>query len=167
MSRVHSFAPLAAVDARVLVLGSMPGKASLEAGQYYAHPRNAFWPIIEALFGIGRDSAYAARCAALLGQRVAVWDVLKTCTRTSSLDSDIDESSIVPNDFPQFFARHPQVSAIFFNGSMAERTFRRHVASQLAPALTGLDAIRLPSTSPANASYSWEQKLAAWQVIAG
>ena len=166
MSRIHSFPPLAAADAHILVLGSMPGKASLMARQYYAHPRNAFWPIVESLFGIRRDLSYAARCVALLERRVAVWDVLKTCTRASSLDSDIDESSIVPNDFEQFFARHPYVGAIFFNGSMAERTFRKHVAARLAPALSGLDTIRLPATSPANASCSWERKLAAWQGIA-
>jgi len=166
MSRVQSFPPLAAADARVLVLGSMPGSASLKISQYYAHPRNAFWPIMEALFDIPRDLAYEVRCAALLERRVAVWDVLKTCARASSLDADIDSSSIVPNDFAQFFDRHPDVGSIFFNGSMAEQIFRRRVVALLPPELAALDMFRLPSTSPANASYTWERKLAAWRAIA-
>lgn len=165
MSRVHGFPPIAAADARILVLGSMPGKASLRASQYYAHPRNAFWPIIESLFGIDRTLPYEVRCAQLMVQRVAVWDVLQTCTRSSSLDSDIDRSSIVANDFPAFFALHPDIRVIYFNGAMAEQSFRRYATGLLPEALQRLPTVRLPSTSPANATYSFDRKLAAWRSM--
>ena len=165
MMRIHSFAPISGEDARILILGSMPGKASLQAGQYYAHPRNAFWAIIEAVYGIDRNLAYAERCARLVAQRVAVWDVLKTCTRSSSLDSDIDATSIVINDFPAFLVRHPGIGRIYFNGAMAEKTFLRHVQPILTQPFTGLAKQRLPSTSPANASYSFERKLSSWKEL--
>lgn len=166
MSRVHSFPPLSNDRALCLILGSMPGKASLRAGQYYAHPRNAFWPIIEQVFAISGDLPYAQRCALLVQRRVAVWDVLKTCTRTSSLDSDIVESTIVANDFRTFFAGHPAIRRIFFNGAMAERSFVRYVLPGLPGEYAALPRLRLPSTSPANASYSFGQKLAHWRILA-
>jgi len=165
MSRVYSFPPIADHDAERLVLGSMPGKASLRANQYYAHARNGFWPIIEALFGIPAILPYDQRCARLVRQRVAVWDVLKTCTRSSSLDADIDPASIVANDFGAFFRDHPRIRAIYFNGAMAERSFRRHVLPGLPAAATGLPGVRLPSTSPANASFSFQQKLDRWRQL--
>lgn len=164
--RVHSFPPIADARAELLILGSMPGKASLRAGQYYAFPRNAFWPIIEALFGIDAGKDYATRCAGLRQQRIALWDVLKTCTRSSSLDSDIDESSVVPNDLPGFLARHRAIRAICFNGTMAEKSFERHVLPVLDGAAAAIPRLRLPSTSPANASFSFAQKLECWRVIA-
>ena len=117
MSRVHSFPPLADAQARLLILGSMPGKASLQANRYYAHPRNAFWPIVERLFHLAPGLAYDERCAQLVRQGVAVWDVLMSCTRESSMDADIDTSSIVPNDFAGFFAAHPAIGRIYFNGA--------------------------------------------------
>lgn len=145
----------------------MPGKASLRANQYYAHPRNAFWPIIEALFDIDAGLPYEQRCARLMEQRLAVWDVLMSCKRSSSLDSDIDPASIVPNDFPAFFAEHPSIRAVYFNGAMAEQSFKRHVLSGLPTAIAELPRIRLPSTSPANASYSFQQKLDRWSRLRG
>ena len=144
----------------------MPGKASLRANQYYAHPRNAFWPIIDEIFGISKSLPYAQRCSALMRQRIAVWDVLKTCTRTSSLDSDIDQSSIVTNDLQTFFAEHPSIRAIYFNGAMAEKMFNRYVVPTLNGMAVDIPKIRLPSTSPANASYSYRQKLAHWWALA-
>jgi double-stranded uracil-DNA glycosylase len=165
MSRVHGFPPIAAADASLLVLGSMPGKASLRANQYYAHPRNAFWQIIESLFGIDRTLPYEVRCAQLMAQRIAIWDVLQTCTRSGSLDSDIERSSIIANDFPAFFAAHPDIRAIYFNGAMAEQVFRRYATDFLPEALQRLPTVRLPSTSPANATYSFDRKLAAWRIM--
>jgi TDG/mug DNA glycosylase family protein len=165
MSRVHSFAPLCGSRPRILILGSMPGRASLLAQQYYAHPRNAFWPIIESLFGIDRSLDYPARCALLVERGVAVWDVLKTCTRTSSLDSDIDPDSIVANDFASFLGRHGSIRHLYFNGAMAEQSYRRHVLPALGSASAAIPRQRLPSTSPANASYSFDRKLALWRVI--
>lgn len=144
----------------------MPGVASLDAQQYYAHPRNAFWPIMDALFGIDPAWSYADRCNALMERQIAVWDVLKYCRRPGSLDADIQPDSIVANDFRQFFARHRRVTSIFFNGSTAERLFRRHV--RLPPGTLPLEQPllqRLPSTSPAHAALSQQQKLAAWQSL--
>ena len=143
----------------------MPGKASLLAKKYYAHPRNAFWRIIEQLFGVDATLGYEERCARLTGHGVAVWDVLKACTRSSSLDSDIVESSIVPNDFQDFFDGHPKIRAIYFNGAKAETTYRRHVLAELLGPAAKIPALRLPSTSPANASLTFEDKLEAWQTI--
>jgi len=165
MTEVHSFAPVASDDAERLILGSMPGKASLEADQYYAHPRNAFWKIIERLLGLDLDACYADRIRLLTAHQIALWDVLKTCTRESSLDSDIVESSIVPNDFKTFFGSHPNVSHVYFNGAMAEKSYRKHVLPTLGetPPLT---YIRLPSTSPAHASLTVEAKIAAWKCVA-
>ncbi|OGA17744.1 MAG: DNA-deoxyinosine glycosylase [Betaproteobacteria bacterium RIFCSPLOWO2_02_FULL_63_19] len=158
---VHSFAPLAAPNATLVILGSMPGRASLLANQYYAHPRNAFWPIMGALFGAGADIPYARRVRMLKHAGVAVWDVLASCTRGSSLDSDIDEESIVPNDFASFFRSHPRIRRVFFNGTKAEASFRRYVVDGLGE--TTLRFERLPSTSPANASWSQARKVKAWR----
>ena len=161
---IHSFAPIAAPDATLLILGSMPGKASLLANQYYAHPRNAFWPIMGELFGADPAMPYARRVRVLEHAGVAVWDVLASCTRGSSLDSDIDKGSIVPNDFVSFFRAHPRIERVFFNGAKAEASFRRHVPGSLVA--TTLRFERLPSTSPANASWSHARKLRAWRIVA-
>ena len=160
MAHIHSFAPVAAAHARVLVLGTMPGKASLQAQQYYAHPRNGFWPVMGALLGFDARAPYAERTGQLCGRGVALWDVLQSCTRSSSLDSDIDTASIVVNDFAAFFAAHPQVHTVCFNGSLAAQLYRRHVQG---PPLVQL---RLPSSSPAHAALSWQAKAAAWRPLA-
>lgn len=163
--QVYSFPPISAPDATRLVLGSMPGKASLAAGQYYAHPRNHFWQVIETLFDLPAGSSYEARCAVLVEHRIALWDVLKACFRTSSLDSDIVEESIVPNDFAGFLARHPRIRAIYFNGAKAESVYLRYVRPTLPDALASIPLCRLPSTSPANASWTFRDKLERWRVI--
>ncbi|MFV0664433.1 DNA-deoxyinosine glycosylase [Denitromonas sp.] len=164
MSYVQSFPPLAGPDARLLILGSMPGRRSLAEQQYYAHPHNAFWPIMAELFGIEVTAPYAERCAALTAAGVAVWDVLAACTRESSLDSDIVESSIVPNDFASFFDAHPRIEGIYFNGAKAETSFLKHVLPTLSDAHLAIPRHRrLPSTSPAHAGLRFDAKLAAWQ----
>lgn len=163
MSHVHSFAPVIDEQARVLVLGSMPGRISLEMQQYYAHPRNAFWTLMESLFGIARSRPYAERLEALQAQQVALWDVLKLCTREGSLDSAIVESSIVCNDFAGLFTRYPQVRDVFLNGSKAAASFERYVVPTLGDHRIRLH--RMPSTSPAHAALSAQAKLAAWQVV--
>ena len=163
--RVFSFPPLSAADAKVLILGSMPGTASLNAGQYYAYPRNAFWRIIDSLFGVAADSPYAERCAQLVRHRVAVWDVLKACTRSGSLDAAIDHRSVEPNDLAGLLAGHPQIEVIFFNGATAQRLFERHVLPILPDSQAAIVRHRLPSTSPAHASLGFEQKLTAWRII--
>lgn len=163
MPHVQSFAPLADCRARVLVLGSMPSEASLRAGEYYAHPRNAFWPIMGQLLGFDPGVTYSERVRQLTFGGIAVWDVLATCHRSGSLDSDIDDASITVNDFAGFFRDQPLVSAVFFNGAKAESCFRKGVQSHL-PVLD-LTFQRLPSTSPANAAMSLEKKRQAWEVI--
>lgn len=166
MSEVCSFPPIARADARVLVLGSMPGVASLSAGQYYAHRRNAFWPIMGALLGFDPAAPYAQRLAALQAAHIAVWDVLQSCTRPGSLDASISRESEVANDFPLFFRQHPHIGHVFFNGTAAEAAFRRHVLPQMAQLVQNGPAMtRLPSTSPANASFSFDRKLAAWRAL--
>ncbi len=165
MSYIHSFAPLARDDARQLILGSMPGKASLAANQYYAHPRNAFWQLMEAVLAVPAALPYEERCEALLLQQVAVWDVLHTCTRTSSLDADIDATSIVPNDFAAFFTAHQNITTILFNGAAAERFYHRHVLPTLPADLKHHRLLRLPSTSPANAGIAYAGKVRQWQLL--
>lgn len=165
MNRIHSFPPLSRPDAHTLILGSMPGKVSLRETQYYAHPRNAFWRIIATHLDAPVACSYEQRVLLLLRNRIALWDVLQSCTRSSSLDADIDEASIIPNDFVAFFARHPDVGRVFFNGAKAEAAYMRHVKPALPREFDGLEYCRLPSTSPANASFSLEQKLEAWRKV--
>ncbi len=165
MVRVHSFEPIEDGNAQVLVLGSMPGQASLAAGQYYAHPQNAFWRIISVLLRCDPASAYPARVKALKSARIALWDVLQTCTREGSLDARIERDTQVANDFRTFFRKHKEITRVFFNGSKAQACFKRHVSEEIN---TGPIAYaRLPSTSPAHASLSFERKLRAWRVIIG
>jgi double-stranded uracil-DNA glycosylase len=162
MRRARSFPPLARANARVLILGSMPGAESLRRREYYAHPHNQFWPIMGELFGAGRELPYAERVERLLARGIAVWDVLKHCERPGSLDSDIVRGSEVVNDFGAFFRAHPGIDAIFFNGAKSEAVFRREVEKRLPRAP---DGTRLPSTSPAHAGLSRAAKLAAWRRI--
>jgi TDG/mug DNA glycosylase family protein len=165
MTRIHSFPPVSRPDATRLILGSMPGRASLAANEYYAHPRNAFWQLLELNLAIPATLPYRQRCEQLVHQHIALWDVLKTCTRKSSLDSDIDTSSIVPNAFTDFFASHPRITLVCFNGAAAENIYRRHVLPALPPALRELELRRLPSTSPANASIPLAEKIRQWRVL--
>jgi TDG/mug DNA glycosylase family protein len=163
--RVHSFPPTASATATRLILGSMPGKASLAAQQYYAHPRNHFWQIMHRVLDVPAAASYERRCQGLVQKGVALWDVLKTCTRTGSLDSDIVESSIVPNDFDAFLRAHPGIRAIFFNGAKAEQIYLSHVQPRLPDRLARIPTLRLPSTSPANASIPLAVKLKHWKLL--
>ena len=162
--RARCLPPIVASDARILILGSMPGRASLAARQYYAHPRNAFWPIMGRLLGFDVAQDYLTRVEALSGAGVAVWDVLDSCHRPGSLDFAIDERSLVVNDLAGFLAGHRAIKRVFFNGSAAARLFDRHLGAILN--VTGLQLTRLPSTSPAHAALTFAQKLAAWRVVA-
>jgi hypoxanthine-DNA glycosylase len=153
--------PIADTRARVLILGNMPSVMSLAAGEYYGNPRNAFWRIAAEVFGFVADDAYAHRTDALRRHSVAVWDVLRHCRRVGSLDSAVEPDSMVANDFGAFFAEHPSIGTVYFNGAAAERNFARLVRVE-AP----VSYVRLPSTSPAH-TMSFADKLAAWRVIAG
>ena len=163
MAKIRSFQPIESKNARVLVLGSMPGQASLTAGQYYAHAQNAFWRIISELLRFDAAAPYEGKVQALNTARIAVWDVLQSCTREGSLDARIERDSQVANDFRSFFRTHPGITRVFFNGAMAEACFKRHVLRSIDD--DSISYVRLPSTSPAHASLSFEQKLKAWRII--
>jgi hypoxanthine-DNA glycosylase len=166
MARVTGFPPICGRAPRILILGSMPGVASLEAVQYYAHPRNAFWPLMQSLFEIDAGLPYRRRAAALKRQGVALWDVLESCVRSGSLDAAIERDSVRANDIGGFLAAHRSVRAVFFNGQMAATAYRRHVVPTLSGETARVRTVRLPSTSPANAGWSFERKLAAWRQVA-
>ena len=160
-----SFPPVFRTDAQILLLGSMPGKASLRARQYYAHPQNSFWPIIESLFGVPAALSYIERTNLLVSNKIAVWDVFRSCIRNGSLDSSIQFGSATANDFSGFFKIVPEIRAVFFNGATAEREYVKRVAPTLSGKPATLPTYRLPSTSPAMAVMSREQKLERWQSI--
>lgn len=155
---------------QVLILGSMPGVKSLQDNQYYAHARNAFWPIMQALFSIDAVIDYSQRLEQLNQQGVGLWDVYKRCYRPGSLDSNIDKNSSELNDFVSLLRRYKNIKAIFFNGKAAETAFYKNVIPVLEQ---GLDAERfenlsfhgLPSTSPANAAMNIANKTLQWQVV--
>jgi TDG/mug DNA glycosylase family protein len=163
MKRIHSFAPVEDADASVLILGSMPGKASLAAGQYYAHHRNMFWTIMGELVGAHPGLPYQERLKILRSSGIALWDVLESCLRKTSMDAHIKATSEVPNDFNAFLLQHPGVTHVFFNGAKAEQSFMKHVLPSLKSA--PLQFQRLPSTSPANAGMNYRQKLLAWRSV--
>ena len=153
--------PIVSLRSRVLILGSMPGIRSLQAQEYYAHPRNLFWPFMHALLGIDPALPYPGRRQALDEAGIALWDVLATCERAGSLDSAIRDDSAVPNDLDALLAKHPRIGTILFNGTKAEQTYRRFIAP--GPGHTVLRCVRLPSTSPANASQRVPDKLQCWR----
>ena len=143
----------------------MPSVKSLQQQQYYAHPRNAFWPIMSALFKIEKGSSYQLRCQQLVKNNIAVWDALKACQRQGSLDSNIETNSMVANDFNTFLQQHSKIEKILFNGGRAEQVFKQHVLPTLDESLKQISQTRLPSSSPAHASITFKQKLDQWQNI--
>lgn len=162
MKLSQGFAPLAGAGAQTLILGSMPGVASLEAQQYYAFSRNAFWKIMGDLFDAGPQLDYPQRLEKLVLNRIALWDVIATCHRPGSLDSAIRESDLTTNDFGGFFQQYPEINRICFNGQKAADLFMKKVHPQLD---AHYQYITLPSTSPAHASKNYIQKLQEWSVI--
>ena len=165
MTILKSFAAIASADARVLILGSMPSETSLLKQQYYGHPRNAFWPIMGVLFAAGPELPYEQRKQILMQRGIAVWDVLKHCRRPGSMDADIDMASIEVNPFAAFFARHPLLRWVCFNGGTAEKVYRQRVMPDLSGKFEYLHYQRLPSTSPAYAAMNLQQKVAVWAVV--
>jgi len=158
----QGFAPVTRPDARILILGSMPGVASLEAVQYYAFERNVFWKIMGDLFTAGPELDYQLRLQKLVANHIALWDVIETCHRPGSLDSAISEDGMTTNDFKSFFEQHPQVTQVYFNGQKAASLYKKKVLPDL---ISQLKYHVLPSTSPAHASKSYATKLEAWSVI--
>jgi TDG/mug DNA glycosylase family protein len=163
--RTASFAPIATKKARILILGSMPGIKSLEMRQYYAHPQNAFWHVMAALFDAPVDT-YALRIALIKNNHLALWDVLKCCERHGSLDIKIDDATIDVNDFAAFFNIHRRITHVFFNGTKSEKEFRKRVLPFLSQKVCGrLVLNRLPSTSSAMASLTRAGKIRSWQAV--
>jgi hypoxanthine-DNA glycosylase len=165
MSAIDGFAPIVSGNARVLILGTMPSEASLFRQQYYGHPRNAFWPIMSKLFGSDPGLCYQRRKEVLINNGIAVWDVLGSCHRLGSLDSNIKLATIRTNDFNSFFTDYKDIKRVFFNGRMAEKLYQKQVLPILNHRFSYLQYQCLPSTSPANASLKFEQKIEAWKVI--
>ncbi len=156
-------------DCRVLVLGSMPGNASLQAARYYAHPRNRFWPLMAALCGFDPALDYPARMAALQARGVGLWDVIGRCRRNGSLDAAIERGSEVANPLAVRIAALPQLRAIALNGGKAAQAFARHVAPDLPAQLLAqggaVNVLALPSTSPANAAMDLARLGQAWDSL--
>lgn len=158
MNLVEGFAPIATPDSQGLILGTAPSCASLKQQQYYAHPRNAFWPILGSILGFDPQLNYPQRKTFLRQKRLALWDVLLSCERKMSADSSIQPIQF--NNFNQFFKTHPHLQAVFFNGQMAKKLFFKQPK---IPKILVYSV--LPSTSPANARLRFSEKLQAWQVI--
>lgn len=151
------FPPVIATDTRVLILGSFPGAASLAASQYYAHPRNQFWRLLSILLGEDLvQQPYEQRLARLLVHQIGLWDVIAACERSGSLDTSIRNPQF--NDFALLKERCPSLTKICFNGKASGRFAARF-------ATTGFETLALPSSSPANAQSSFDQKLEAWRRI--
>jgi len=156
-ARLSGLPPVIARHTRLILLGSFPGAASLAAGQYYAHPRNQFWPLLSALLGEDlAELAYAQRLQRLRAHGLGLWDVIAECRREGSLDSAIRDARF--NDLAGLRRRAPQLVAVAHNGGESARAMR-------VTAALGLAVYRLPSSSPANASWSFERKLAAWRAV--
>lgn len=161
--RASSFPPIARADARILILGSLPGLASLKKQQYYAHPQNAFWRILEQVFGIPVNAPYRERCLLVSEARLAIWDVCQSAFREGSLDSAIQKNSVVANDIQGLLADCPQIERIVFNGLAAASLFKRHIALAQPINTPAITTMVLPSTSPANASIRLTEKQQKWQ----
>ncbi len=164
MPLVHSFEPIVGSNPRIVILGSMPGVVSLQAVQYYANPRNAFWAIIAELFGIDIDCSYQSRVDQISQLPLILWDTLKACHREGSLDSKILKQQIEANNIAGLTEQYSGLRAIAFNGAASEKYFNQLEKHRL-PANHQLELIKLPSTSPANASMNFDQKLVIWRQL--
>ncbi len=160
--RRRAFGPISGIRPQVLVLGSMPGPASLAARQYYAHPSNCFWRVLAAVTGIPADAPYALRCDGLKRVGLALWDVIAECRRTGSADQNIERDDLKLHDVAGWLRRHPTVHTVVFNGGYAEQLFRRRILPRLGQRAAALRLLRLPSTSPAHARRSERTKTNIW-----
>lgn len=157
----YGFPPIADKDAKILILGSLPSVLSLQKLQYYGNPQNHFWRILYALFGCEPDAAYEERKKFLVSKNIALWDSAAGATNPGSLDGTI--KNVIPNDFAWFFAEHPRIGHIFFNGSKSEEVFRKYFPSNFA----SVPHTRLPSSSPIPTpqNRNFEEKLESWRIV--
>ncbi len=158
MSNTKSFLPIIGNNPKVLILGTLPSKKSLELQQYYGHSRNAFWKILFSLFGKEFSSNYNNRKSLVIENNIAIWDVCYTAIRKGSLDSAIREES--PNKIDELILENPLISTITFNGQKAAKLYEKHF-----PKFDNINYITQLSTSPANAKFSFEEKLEDWSQI--
>ncbi len=160
----ESFPPILPENPTILILGSMPGVKSLEAGEYYAHPQNLFWKIMGEALSFSPSVPYRERVCALENTGVALWDTLKFCERRGSLDSDIKTATEIPNDIGGLLAQNPSIRAVFFNGKKPEQVFKFHITPLMEKCIKNRIHIEtLPSTSPANAGMAKGRKTALWK----
>jgi methylated-DNA-[protein]-cysteine S-methyltransferase len=161
---LHALAPIVDIYSRVLVLGTMPSTISLQTGEYYANPRNQFWPILYKIFGLSLDSQpgrnYVDKIAILQQNGIGVWDVLKECERDGSGDLMIKNG--VTNNFVEMLANHPNIKCVFFNGQKANELFSKLNKER---SFNDVKFLCLPSTSPANARVPFENKVECWRAI--
>ena len=160
MSKINGFPPILPSLPKILILGSMPSIQSLQRQQYYANPQNAFWKIMSSLLGFANDIPYQQRTVALRQANIALWDVLKSCERDGSLDTAIVPVSEKPNAIAEMLNQKTSIIAVFFNGKTSAKLFSRHLQINPPP-----EIFELPSTSPAHARLTLEQKITAWGKI--
>ncbi|WP_264521649.1 DNA-deoxyinosine glycosylase [Flavobacterium sp. N1994] len=156
--KIQSFSPISDGNGKILILGTMPGAQSLVLNEYYGNPRNHFWKLLFTLFNETHSTDYQTKKNLILKNNIALWDVLQTCERQGSLDSNILKE--IPNDFDTFLNHHPNITHIFFNGQQAAKFFKKYVT-----VTNNYTLVTLPSTSPANAGTSFEKKLTEWQQL--
>lgn len=165
ISHSTGFPPISNARARVLILGTLPGQASLAANQYYAQKQNAFWKIIAALTYTPLTLTYAERKHLLLKNNIALWDVCHSAERKGSLDSNIKLATFIPNDFGKFLRAHKNIKLICFNGQFAAKLFHSKVLPMLSIDADKIQFTTLPSTSPAHASMRFDEKMTKWRSV--
>jgi len=165
MKQKKGFPPIAEETATVLNLGSMPGEESLRKSEYYGNPRNSFWKIMASLFAFDSLAKYEERARILLENKIALWDVMRSCERKGSLDAGINNETIIENDFASFFHIYPNIMNVFFNGAKAKKEYLNRVLPKLSETTRKINYYRLPSTSPAMTRLSLNAKILAWSKI--
>lgn len=165
MITAFGFAAISRADARVLILGTLPGAVSWESSEYYAQKNNAFWAIMESVIGAPVASPYAERICRLTEKGIALWDVCGAANRAGSLDSEIAVPTIVLNDFATFFASHCHIQLLAFNGRKAAALYQDLVFPTLSSSTQRIRREVLPSTSPAHANIPFERKLGQWRAV--
>lgn len=160
--KILSLDPIINQDSLVLVLGSMPGMESLAKQQYYANQKNQFWEILTTIFDKEDSMDYSTRISILHENKIALWDVIHSCQRIGSLDSNIKDE--MPNDFQELLKSYPNIKLIVFNGGKAYEVFKKHIGFS---SFSGIDFIKLPSTSPTPGKNvkSFEDKLKEWNIV--
>jgi len=153
-----SFEPISTPQASVLILGSMPSVKSLESQQYYGHPRNAFWKIMQSITAVPFNASDQARCDGIKSNGIAVWDVIAQCKRQGSLDADIVAGTIQPNSILTFLTNHPKIKLIGLNGGTAFKLFKKYFLTDIPK---HIHVMQLPSTSPAY-TLPFQKKLDHW-----